>query len=574
MSMLLDLTLKVSLVVSLAIGATWLMRRQSAAVRHLILAAAIACGAASPLLGLVVPSWSVALAGLTNQLPEQRAASSSAPIGDRAAPVPSAAGAEASVSLEVRGPARARAATVSDRVLPIWLAGIGAGVFTLLVGLARLRWLESRSTPLESGAWVEMAAEIARGYGLSRPPRLLQSGHPSLLATWGWRRSKVILPADAPSWPVDRIRVVLGHELAHVRRRDWLVQMAAEAVRSVYWFNPILWIGCRRLRQESEQACDDAVLRMGVEGTAYAQHLLDLARAVRSHHHTWLPAAAIARPSSLERRVDAMLNARVNRDPVNPWVATLAVVALLGVALPIAGLSVFAQARFATVSGTVADETGGLLTDVTLVLTNDRARTRHEVRTNGAGLFEFVGLPAGDYTLEARAPAFEAFRDRLALSVGETLHRNLALRLGTVEETITVAGDTEPRPRPAEPREAPRAPSEARLQRGTCANPALGGCIAPPIKVRDVRPRFPAGLQESGASGTVLLEATIGVDGRVAGLKTVSTPHPELDQLAIDAVRQWEFAPTIMNGQTVETRMMVNVNFGIPPPPPPAPPRP
>jgi beta-lactamase regulating signal transducer with metallopeptidase domain len=91
---------------------------------------------------------------------------------------------------------------------------------------------------------------------------------------------------------------VLGHELAHIRRSDWLVQLLAEVLRSVYWFNPVVWIACRRLRLESEQACDDAVLEMGVEGGAYATELIDLARAFKSQQ-MFLPAAAIARSSSL-----------------------------------------------------------------------------------------------------------------------------------------------------------------------------------------------------------------------------------------------------------------------------------
>jgi beta-lactamase regulating signal transducer with metallopeptidase domain len=94
--------------------------------------------------------------------------------------------------------------------------------------------------------------------------------------------------------------------------------MAAELVRSVYWFNPLLWIACGRLRQESEYACDDAVLNLGVEGTEYATHLLDVARTFRRHGRTLSgsPALAIARPSTLEKRVRAMLNNRLNRSPI------------------------------------------------------------------------------------------------------------------------------------------------------------------------------------------------------------------------------------------------------------------
>ena len=562
--MLLDLTLKVSLVVSLAIGATWLMRRQSAAVRHVILAAAIACGAASPLLGLVVPSWSVEFAGLTNQLPEQPAVSSSAAIGDRATPVSPAAGAEASVSIEAQGPARARTATVSDLVLPIWLAGISAGVFTLLVGLARLRWLESRSMTLQRGTWVEIAGDIARGYGLARPPRLLQSGHPSLLATWGWRRSKVILPADAPSWPDDRIRVVLGHELAHVRRRDWLVQIAAEVVRSVYWFNPMLWIGCRRLRQESEQACDDAVLQMGVEGTTYAQHLLDLARAARPLRRTWLPAAAIARPSSLERRISAMLNDHANRQPITRSASLTTFVALLAITAVISGFTASAQ-NFSSVSGLVVDPQGAVLPGVTLTLTNLQTQAKYEVRTLQTGQFEFVGLPDGDFRLTARQPGFQTLDERITV-VGRDLRRDLSLHVGTLEETVTVTGGPPRGERSAVPRVTPvgRTLFERALEQCSASpTPAVGGRIRPPIKIKDVRPRYPEGLQAARIGGAVKLDALIGTDGRVKDVQPVANQSvdPGLVAAAIEAVNQWEFDGTLLNCRPIEVQMAVSVSF-------------
>ena len=66
------------------------------------------------------------------------------------------------------------------------------------------------------------------------------------------------------SWTLDRVHVVLSHELAHIRRHDWLVQIGAETVRAVLWFNPLVWMVCARLRRESEQACDDEVLGTGV----------------------------------------------------------------------------------------------------------------------------------------------------------------------------------------------------------------------------------------------------------------------------------------------------------------------
>ena len=129
-----------------------------------------------------------------------------------------------------------------------------------------------------------------------------------MLVTWGLARPKVILPSAADAWTDERARVVLSHELAHIRRGDWIVQLSAELLRAFYWFNPLLWVACRRLRLESEHACDDEVMSRGVDGTDYATHLIELARALNQRRHMWFPAPAMARPSSLERRVRAMLN--------------------------------------------------------------------------------------------------------------------------------------------------------------------------------------------------------------------------------------------------------------------------
>ena len=153
-------------------------------------------------------------------------------------------------------------------------------------------------------------------------------------------RPTVLLPRAASEWSGDRIRVVLHHELAHVERHDWAIQMMAELLRCFYWFNPLVWLACHRLRQESEQACDDAVLGTGVEAPEYAAHLLDVARAFSlTRSRRWLfPAPAMARRSHLERRVRAMLNVRVDRRPLARWIGVAIVVGVLAISVTIAGL--------------------------------------------------------------------------------------------------------------------------------------------------------------------------------------------------------------------------------------------
>ena len=90
----------------------------------------------------------------------------------------------------------------------------------------------------------------------------------------------------------------------------------------------------------------------------------------------------------------------------------------------------------------------------------------------------------------------------------------------------------------------------------------VGGNIKPPTKTRDVRPRYPSIAQSARVTGVVILEATIGVDGKVQDTRILRSV-PLLDQAAIDAVRQWEYSPTLLNGTAVPVIMTVTVQFTL-----------
>ena len=316
----------------------------------------------------------------------------------------------------------------------------------------------------------------------------------------------MILPRTAQDWTDERIRVVLAHELAHIKRGDWLIQMVAEIARAGYWFNPVMWIACRRLRQESEQATDDVVLDAGIEGSDYAAHLLELARAF-SRHRPWLPAPAIARPSSLERRVSAMLNTRVNRTPITRAARLAIIGALSAVAIAVAS----AQGAFSTFSGTVFDPLNGYLPGVTMTLTNTQSGAKHEIRSDRTGHFEFVGLPPGAYTLQAILPGFSVLSGTLDLT-GRDLQRDVTLKIGQLEETISIwaskAGDNASAAAPA----AKRRPAPDKFaamkscSEGMASAGAMGGNLRQPTKLVDVKPRYPAQLAESGTGGVLVFD--------------------------------------------------------------------
>jgi hypothetical protein len=153
----------------------------------------------------------------------------------------------------------------------------------------------------------------------------------------------LLLPAGASSWSEERIRMVLHHELAHVRRYDWLVQMSAEIVRAVYWFNPLWWIACEALVQESEQACDDVALNCGIAAPDYAQQLLALTVALEHPAPALSATTSMARPSTLKRRFAALLNPLENRRGMTRVSVLFVVIAVLAFTGPLASLRLVAE---------------------------------------------------------------------------------------------------------------------------------------------------------------------------------------------------------------------------------------
>jgi TonB family protein len=542
--------MKMTVVLLVGLGVVRLLGSRPAALRHWVLATALACAVAMPLFELVMPPWLIPL---------------SAP---KASASPSGASPEVAVEqqTEFRVPGshaitNSFQAGSSRAFRAIWFVGMGAGLGFLLVGLARLTWLASSARRINEGPWYDLAGEVAREYGVHRPFLLLQSDHPSLLVTWGLVLPKIILPASARQWTAERARVVLSHELAHIYRGDWVVQLAAELLRSVYWFNPLLWVFCRRLRLESEQACDDEVMNRGVKGADYATHLVDLARSLNQKRHMWFPAPAMARPSSLERRVRAMLDQRMNRKPIGRSTRATVFITLIVMSAAIAA----AQSAFQTFSGTVVDATGKPMPGVTVVLADARREAKYEVKSTRTGAFEFLGLPSGSYSVELQASVrgFAPLKEAVTLN-GSNAQRRLVLQIGSLQETVVVGFSSEPAPAQVV-KEVP-APDLS-----GCVAGAVGGSIKAPRKIRDVHPQYPAQLRGTDTEGTIVMNATIGVDGYVTDVQVVGTPQPDLANAAMAAVRDWRYSQTLLNCTPVEVQMKVAVTFK---PMPPAAPKP
>ena len=534
MSLLIDLTLRTSAIALAGLCASLVLQRRSAALRHGVLAATIFAAAALPLLGLLLPAWDI---GWRDPLP--------APAVSAMTRLPASAVASVAEALPT-----ARPSVGAGTVLAIvWAIGFVVSAGALLAGLLRLRRLASRAPEVGDGRWAETAARVSGAYGLARPVRLLRTDQPGLLATWGLLRPAVLLPEAASDWSDERVRIVLCHELAHVRRHDWFVQICGEALRAIHWFNPLVWLTCVQLRRESERACDDLVLGTGVPARDYAAHLLEVARSCRPGAAVSTPSMAMARSSTLERRIAAMLNPGLDRRALTRRALAITVLLLSAIALPVAAVRATQTAPL-PLTGVVYDSTGAVMPGVELTLRSASGGTM-QATTEAAGRFVFASVAPGRYVLDAALAGFGRLRHEFDLKVARDWERAVTLQVGTLRETINVR----------ERRVAATQPSTPSA--GTHAL-RVGGNIRPPRKQHDVKPVYPKAMRDAGREGVVPLEAIIGVDGTVQSVRVVSAQvHPDFVVAAVDAVRQWLFDPTLLNGNPVEVMMTVSVQFSL-----------
>jgi len=131
---------------------------------------------------------------------------------------------------------------------------------------------------------------------------------------------------------------VLLHEMAHLKRRDCQTLLLARLVTALHWFNPLAWTATRRLQAERERACDDLVLDAGTGSADYAQHLLEIARAMKARGAPTWATVAMARPHELEGRLMAILDPARSRRRSTRAVSAVALGAMAVLLLPLAAL--------------------------------------------------------------------------------------------------------------------------------------------------------------------------------------------------------------------------------------------
>lgn len=352
-AILADAFVKATVVLLLAAGGALLLRHSSAAIRHQVWALACAGVLVLPLAAALLPNWRVAawpkldvpvtfdakqVAG--EPLDHQTTTIRRTDVEPVSSAPPRAATRATTVAPIPDGAARFQITPDwTAFIVPVWLGGAAIVLMLVGIGMARIWWLDRVTPPARDEAWPLLVEELSRELGVTRYVRVLQARVPAMPMTWGIRRPAILLPAEADEWPAAQRRDVLLHELAHVKRHDFLIQLIARVACAVYWFHPLVWLAATRLREERERACDDHVLRAGATPSSYASHLLEIARGLRAAPATSLASVAMARPAQLATRLIDVLDPRRCRDTLSPRAAVPAWIAAIAVVVPLATIA-------------------------------------------------------------------------------------------------------------------------------------------------------------------------------------------------------------------------------------------
>jgi beta-lactamase regulating signal transducer with metallopeptidase domain len=300
--------------------------RASAAKRHLVWLLGILSLLLLPLLSAVLPRWEV--------LPRWVSYGSGRGASEVVSPAPGptvTVNVEGSIAmppaipatppsidlkalpLDTRSIAHRQQIDWAAIILFVWLGGVLITSAPALVGLVSLWRLRRGSERVSERSWLELLQECAGDLGLSRRVALLKSAQRKMPMTWGLFRPRLLLPEEAENWLGERRRVVLLHELAHVKRWDYFTNLLTQVTRALYWFNPLVWLVCRQIVVERERACDDLVLSHSADPAKYAEEILQLASGLESSRPAAFAAIAMARHSHLEGRLVAILDGTRDR---------------------------------------------------------------------------------------------------------------------------------------------------------------------------------------------------------------------------------------------------------------------
>jgi beta-lactamase regulating signal transducer with metallopeptidase domain len=216
--------------------------------------------------------------------------------------------------------------------LVLWICGVSVLTLRLLTGWMWVQRLRRRGVSDADEMCRHMAARLARRLHITRAVTLLESRLVDVPTVIGFLEPVVLLPAAAlAGLSAQQIEAILAHELAHIRRHDYVVNLLQTLVETVLFYHPAVWWVSRRIRIERENCCDDLAVNLCGDPVAYATALADLEALRSSGPAPERHIAMAATGGSLLQRVRRLLGAPSSHSGRGPaWLAAIAALSLIG----------------------------------------------------------------------------------------------------------------------------------------------------------------------------------------------------------------------------------------------------
>ena len=198
----------------------------------------------------------------------------------------------------------------------------------------------------------------------------------------------------------------------------------------------------------------------------------------------------------------------------------------------LSGLLASAGLSAATIGGSLFDANGAPVPNAKASILNADTAAKLEATTSTDGKFVFESLPAGQYILRIEKSGFPALYREFKVQDDSKVDRGMVL--GSADKTVG-------------------RPDQIRI----------GGQAQQAKLVTKIQPVYPAAAKAAGIQGLVVLEAVLSAEGVPEDIRVVSSPSDDLSQSALDAVRQWRYSPTLLNGEPISVVTEINVNYTL-----------
>lgn len=358
--------LKATLILLAARLLLLVMPRASAATKHVVATAALVAVAAMPVMTVIVPAWNIVVEQKAAapapieraNAPEEAAA---APAARKTVGATDAEGNESAVGtalslVQATGVVPDEPLSAMSRAMNVtqstWKGMIALAViavtllmlFQMLLGIAGVWHVAKNAEELTQDMALVELDNARDALALSRDVKLLRSSRISVPVLWGFFKPVLLLPAEVVTWPAERLRVVLLHELAHLKRFDGISLILTRLAVAIFWYHPIAWSLERAGRSECERACDDLVLTNGAtKPSEYADHLLAIARSMPTFDPFRSVTLAMSRKSQLEGRLLSILQPQVARRVFSGRGVAVACALAVAVIIPVSALRLTAE---------------------------------------------------------------------------------------------------------------------------------------------------------------------------------------------------------------------------------------